>query len=171
MVELVVVMVVAGILVAVAVSRFADRSQFDASSFADQAAAAIRFAQKTAIAQNRDPATLAPLYVRFDGTSISLCFGNSWPCQAPVIAPFAVSTDGHYCTSPNGYCITPPKGVTYTLSLGAVSEAAPQSLYFDAVGRPYASSGVPLTSVTTLTVTGGSQTASVIIEPETGYVH
>lgn len=173
MVELIVVIVLAGILGALAVSRFFDRSQFDAISFADQAASAIRFAQKEAIAQNRDPATQTPLYVRFDGASISLCYGTTWPCpaNAQVPAPFAVNTDGVYCTSTRWYCISLPSTIGYIVSLGAVSAAAPRYFYFDALGRPYDSSGAALASVTTVTVSGGAQTATVSIEPETGYVH
>lgn len=172
MVELIVVMILAGVLGAIAVARFFDRNQFDAISFADQAAAAMRFAQKEAIAQNRNLAdsTRPPVYVRFDGTSVSLCFGNTSPCQWPVIAPFKVSTDSTYCTSTSGYCIKTPGGASYSLSLGVASTAAPLWFYFDAVGRPYGASGA-LTSVTTLTITGGTQTATVSIEPETGYVH
>lgn len=168
MVELIVVILLAAILGAMGVSRFADRSQFDAPSFADQAAAAIRFAQKEAIAQNRDVSQA--VYVRFDGKSVSLCYGNASPCPLPVLAPFSVSTDSKYCTSSKAYCIRAPGSLGYSISLGPVSDTTPITLYFDAVGRPY-SAGAALASVTTLTVSSGSTTATVNIEPETGYVH
>jgi MSHA pilin protein MshC len=167
MVELIVVIILTGILGAVGASRFFDRAVFDTSSFASQAAAAMRFAQKEAIAQNR------PVTVRFDGTSISLCFDTSSPCVAgkQVASPFAASTDSTYCSSARWYCIRRPDTVTYSLSLGSVSASAPAFVSFDALGRP-SSGGTALGTVTTLTVNGGAGNSSVVsLEPETGYVH
>lgn len=51
--ELVVTMVVLGILAAVAIPRFADRTTFDVFSFTEQTREALRFAQKSAIAKRR----------------------------------------------------------------------------------------------------------------------
>jgi MSHA pilin protein MshC len=163
MVELIVVMILIGILGAVGAARFYNRGTFDASAFANQTAAALRFAQKVAIAQNRS------VSARFDGTSVSLCFDTG--CTAKVTAPFSVKTDSTYCTSATWYCVRSPTNVSYTTSLGSVSGNAPGYITFDALGRPY-SGGAALATVTTLTVNGGpGNTKIVSVEPETGYVH
>ena len=51
MVELILVIVIAGILATVAVPRLVGRNSFDTRGFADQLAATVRFAQKLAVAQ------------------------------------------------------------------------------------------------------------------------
>ncbi len=52
--ELITVLVIVGILAAVAVPRFFEVNSFQARGTADQILAALRYAQKTAIAQHRD---------------------------------------------------------------------------------------------------------------------
>jgi MSHA pilin protein MshC len=167
MVELIVVMVLIGILGTIAANRFFDRGAFDSVSFADQAAAALRFAQKAAIAQNR------PVYVRFNGQSISLCFDTSAPCDAvhQVLAPFSVSTDSTDCTSATWYCIRRPATMTYTVSLGAVSLSGSRYAYFDALGRPFIDSAGTQTTGMTLDIAGNGSSAQVNVAPETGYVY
>ena len=54
LVELILVMVIAGILAAVAVPRLVGRNSFDTRGFADQLGATVRYAQKLAVAQRRD---------------------------------------------------------------------------------------------------------------------
>ena len=54
MVELVVTIIVVGILAAVALPRFADRSEFDAAGYADQVRSALEFARNSAIASRRN---------------------------------------------------------------------------------------------------------------------
>jgi MSHA pilin protein MshC len=167
MVELIIVMILVGVLGAIAANRFFDRSDFDSASFADQSAAALRFAQKAAIAQNR------PVYVRFNGESISLCFDTSAPCNAvqQVRAPFTVDTDSTSCTSATWYCIRRPATMTYTVSLGAVSLSASRYAYFDRLGRPFIDiAGTPTTGMT-LNIAGNGAVAQVNVAPETGYVY
>ena len=53
LVELIVVMVIIGILATVALPRFFDRSVFEARGFLDETKAALRYAQKAAVAQRR----------------------------------------------------------------------------------------------------------------------
>jgi MSHA pilin protein MshC len=163
MVELIVVMVLIGILGAVAGARFFDRRAFDTAEFAEQSRAMLRYAQKVAIAQNR------PVFVRFDGGAISLCFDNSAPCAAnqQVHAPGAANsgTDGTYCTSSAWACERRPKNVTYTLSLGDM----PRLVFFDALGRPFDT----VTNQTvgfTLTISGDGSSTPINVAPETGYV-
>lgn len=54
MTELITVMVIAGILAAVALPRFFDNDVFQSLGAADQARAALRYGQKVAIAQHRN---------------------------------------------------------------------------------------------------------------------
>ena len=54
LVELVIIMVIVGILAVAAMPRFADRGDFDARGFYDGTLSALRYAQKSAIAQRRN---------------------------------------------------------------------------------------------------------------------
>ena len=54
LVELVIIMVIVGILAVAAMPRFADRTDFDARGFYDGTLSALRYAQKSAIAQRRN---------------------------------------------------------------------------------------------------------------------
>ncbi|UUZ49149.1 prepilin-type N-terminal cleavage/methylation domain-containing protein [Massilia sp. B-10] len=88
LVELIVVIMVIGILGAVAAGRLADKGGFDSRAFADQAASLVRFGQKVAIAQNRD------VYVRINASGVALCYQSdcaawaamSWPPTGPTVA-------------------------------------------------------------------------------------
>jgi MSHA pilin protein MshC len=167
MIELIVVMILIGVLGAIASARFFNRSGFDVPAFADQAEAALRFAQKEAIAQNR------PVYVRLDGASISLCYDTSSPCSQlqRVVAPFSVSTDSTYCTASNWYCVRGPANVTYKVARGSGNLSLPITMAFDALGRPLDAALVQLSAATTVSVAAGSESATVTVEPDTGYVH
>lgn len=110
MVELILVMVIAGILAAVAVPRMIGRASFDTRGFADQLAATTRFAQKLAVAQRRD------VFVRLTANDATLCYDAACAMPAPGPGgekPYAVS-------APNGVSIASPVAV----------------LGFDAGGRP-----------------------------------
>ena len=54
LVELVIIMIIVGILAVAAMPRFADRTDFDARGFYDGTLSALRYAQKSAIAQRRN---------------------------------------------------------------------------------------------------------------------
>jgi MSHA pilin protein MshC len=156
-IELIVVMILIGILGALGAARFFDRKTFDAAGYADQAKAALRYAQKVAIAQNR------PVHAVVDGSAIELCFAAGAGCSATsgVPAPFPVRTGGA-CTSSSAYCLRQPDGVT----------AAPSAaLAFDALGRPTDPAGSALAGAVTITIAGGGVTTPITVEPETGYVH
>ncbi|MFP5411148.1 MAG: Tfp pilus assembly protein FimT/FimU, partial [Gammaproteobacteria bacterium] len=81
LVELLLVMVIAGILAAVAVPRLTQRSAFDTRGFADQLAASVRFAQKLAIAQRRE------VHVQFAANQATLCYAAASPCLNPAPGP------------------------------------------------------------------------------------
>jgi MSHA pilin protein MshC len=110
MVELVLVLVVAGILAAVAVPRMLGRTGFDTRGFADQLAATVRFAQKLAVAQHTD------VHVRLTASDATLCYDVACATLAP---------------GPGGekpYTVSAPTGV-------AIASPVP-TLDFDAGGHP-----------------------------------
>jgi len=110
MVELILVMVIAGILAAVAVPRMIGRNSFDTRGFADQLAATVRFAQKLAVAQRTD------VYVSLTANDATLCYDVACAALAP---------------GPGGekpYTITAPGGVAIASPVAALG--------FDAGGRP-----------------------------------
>jgi MSHA pilin protein MshC len=110
MVELILVMVIVGILAAVAVPRMIGRNSFDTRGFADQLAATVRFAQKLAVAQRTD------VFIRLNASDATLCYDATCATLAPGPGgekPYAVS-------APNGVSIASPVAV----------------LGFDAGGRP-----------------------------------
>lgn len=109
MVELILVIVIAGILAAVAAPRMLGRTGFDTRGFADQLAATVRFAQKLAVAQHTD------VYVRLTASDATLCYD----------APCATLAPGPGGEKP--YTVSVPSGV-------AISPAT--TLHFDAGGRP-----------------------------------
>ena len=144
MVELILVIVVAGILAAVAVPRLIGRSSFDTRGFADQLAATVRFAQKLAVAQRRD------VFVQLAAGNATLCYDAACASQAPGPGgekPYTVS-------APNGVAIVPPLAV----------------LAFDRGGRPQTAALLDIQAQLDIQV-NGSGTHHVYVERETGYVH
>ena len=110
MVELILVIVIAGILAAVAVPRLVGRNAFDERGFADQLAATVRFAQKLAVAQRRN------VFVQLTAGNATLCYDAACATAAP---------------GPGGekpYTVSTPGGVAIASPLAALA--------FDAGGRP-----------------------------------
>ena len=150
MVELILVLVIAGIVAAVAMPRLVGTNSFDTRGFADQLAATIRFAQKLAIAQRPDPTLVPPgrVYVHLTANTATLCYVAALPCPVANLAPGPGSETPYTITAPNGVAIASPVA----------------ALGFDAGGRPDIAARV------TITVTGAGG-YPVVIEPVTGYVH
>jgi MSHA pilin protein MshC len=107
--ELVVVIVIASILSVVAISRI-NTQPFDTEGFANRAAAMVRYAQKTAIAQRRT------VFVVISGNTLSLCYTDS-----------GCGTKVHEPPGTNWFTYTAPSGVT-------LSNMATFS--FNALGKP-----------------------------------
>ncbi len=143
LVELIVVMMIVGILAVAAIPRFFNRNTFDSLGFKDETVAALRYAQKAAIAQRRT------VCVAFTATSTTL-----------TIVSAADSSNCGATTNLSGPTGTTPYQVT-ARSSSATYSITPASFSFDALGR--ASSGQ------TFQVTGA--TGNIVIEQETGYVH
>lgn len=97
LVELVVTMILLGILAAVAIPRFFDRATYDARAFLDETRAALRYAQKAAIAQRRTvcvDATAASLTLRIRSSE------GAGACDLDLAGPTGVSP--HTVTAPTG---------------------------------------------------------------------
>jgi MSHA pilin protein MshC len=141
MVELILVMVIAGILAAVAVPRLVGRNSFDTRGFADQLAATVRFAQKLAIAQRRD------VYVQLSASEATLCYLATTPCPAASRAPGPGGEKPYTISAPSGVAIAP------AMVLG------------------FNTGGVPDTAAQLDIQVSGAGTHHVFVEQETGYVH
>jgi MSHA pilin protein MshC len=140
--ELVMVMVIAGILGAIAVPKLSETNTFNIRGFHDQTLALLRFAQKSAIAQRRT------VCVTFSYTSATLRIAStagSLICDTDLTDPNTESST---------YKIETDKfGVTY-LNL-------PTDFYFDALGQPSIGQTIQIAELT----------QHITIEPVTGYIH
>ena len=143
LIELVMVIVIVGIVALVGAARFFDASAFKSRGFADQAQAALRYAQKEAIAQHRN------VCVAMTASTITLTIAS---------ASGAASACGPNLPFPaGGNSINAPSGVTLTAS----PVSPPVSFNFDALG----------TTAVKQTITVSGVTNSIFVEAVTGYVH
>lgn len=180
MVELIIVMILMGILAAFAAAKFFSSTGFDVAGYAEQVRAMARYAQKLAIAQNRNVFVVGSL----DG--VALCYTNALPCPADqmVLAPggsnsgsaatrtFCVSGGGY---ASNWYCEGRPAGVSMTPAGGSISP-----FYFNGLGKPYLPADLPAGgapsqdssfATTTFNFSGDNVSIPVTIYQETGYVN
>ena len=179
MVELIMVMVLIGILGAVAGSRFFDRRVFESRAYADQAKALVRYAQKLAIAQNR------PVYVRATPNGFAVCFDAGAACAAGNLAQAPGGTNDNsaatraFCVAGGAYvanwaCLGRPPAVTIASPVARNEMANGGFFFFDAAGRPFnrndAVGGNSSFARLTLNFDSGDQRATLNIEAETGYV-
>lgn len=158
LVELMVTLVVAGIIAAVAIPRFANQQGFQSRAFFEQVQEAIKFSQKAAIAQRKR------VFVSIAATTVQACY---------VAA----------CGNPGALTVTDPTtGAALSLSaqdargvaFQAVTLNPATTIVFDPLGRPRDAAGVLLAAVTTINVNStaaGDINRAISIEPETGYVH
>ena len=168
LVELIAVLLVGGLLAAVAIPRFFQQDSFDARSFADQNVSMLRYAQKLAIAQNR------PVFVQLNGSRIALCFNTACDAANRVLPP-AGGNSGRSatlaaCANATAWlCEAAPNKISYSVPLGAAA------FYFNALGRPYKSTDTEPVSTfparVSIGISGGGMTRNIIVEGETGYVH
>lgn len=138
--ELVVVMVIAGILSAFAISRI-NTADFNTEGFANQLAAAVRYAQKTAISQRRN------VSVTVAAGAVSLTYpdlGGAAVRQPPGTDPFTISK---------------PAAATLGGTLAGTT------FTFSALGKPSPGGGTITVSG------GDIAIITISVEPETGYVH
>lgn len=118
--ELVATLVVVGILAAVAVPRFMDRTGFDVFGYSESVREALRFAQKSAIAKRRT------VCVSLSTGSLSLTVSTSF---------------GGSCTTA---LLDPSSAQAYTLSARSGVSVANAAFSFDALGRPSAQQSIAI---------------------------
>lgn len=116
LIELVLVLVIAGILAAIVMPQF-NQNEVNASWFYEQVKAGLRYAQRQAVAHRR------PVWVFVAASSVELCYTATNPC------PLADGVPDFATASP--YKLTGPTGVTLN----------PLSFSFNALGQP--SAGAP----------------------------
>jgi prepilin-type N-terminal cleavage/methylation domain-containing protein len=159
MVELVVVMIAVGILAAVAIPRFSDRT-VEERGFRDAVRAAIQHARHVAVASRRfvcvnlTPGT-APaglLALRMDAAEPETVVAVACTAAGGAAIPLPVADQN--CAAANEVCA--PASVV----LGG------GSLIFDALGRSVTAPNT-LAAVVNITITNQ---ANITVQPETGYV-
>lgn len=145
LVELVVVIALTGVMMAVAVPRFASGDVFETRGDAGLLASVLRYAQKTAIAQRT---TVYVVHSNTTPDTVSLCFDTA--CNQGVVNP---ETGSPYIWSS-------------TRNVDVTSTNA--SLGFDSLGR-----AVPnvAASYSVTNRKNSLQTVSIAVEPNTGYIH
>ena len=136
--ELVVVIVIATILSAFAISRINTQS-FDTEGFANRAAAMVRYAQKIAISQRR------VVWVVISSNTLSLCYTTAGCGGGAVREP----------PGTNAFAYSAPSGVAI----------AGSSFSFDALGRPSATGSITVTGDVTRTITIEAETGYVRYVP------
>ena len=145
MIELVVAIVLLGILAAVVVPRVGGGSGFDERGLRDQTQAALRYAQKSAIAARR-----------------TACAIFSTAATPHRVSLRIASAFGAADCSTGSALLLPDGASVVVASGGATFSAAPASIVFDANGRA---------AVATVSVKNLSATLDIRVEAETGYVH
>jgi MSHA pilin protein MshC len=154
LVELITVLLVVGIMAAVAVPRL-NPSGFDATGYRDKVRATLEFARKSAVAQRRI------VCVALAANGLTLTIDNVTPETAvgrgtcPRLLPLP-ATDAA-CGGPTN-AICPPNATT--------ALAGPAALAFDPLGR---ASAVPAAALYAYTVTDAMMNLTVNVEAETGY--
>ena len=144
LVEPIVVLIVAGILLATAVPRFLGSTGFEERTFRDDTLAALRYAQKSAIAARRTTCAT------FASTSVTIS----------ISAAFNASS----CASGSTLIGPDEKPLVVTARGSAAFSSVPVSVIFDAGGRPIAGAG-------TLSFSGLPAALALTVEAETGHVH
>jgi MSHA pilin protein MshC len=134
LIELVVVLVVVGILAVFVAPRFNSIAVFNTRGFADQVGAALRFAQKAAIARRGYACvTTAP-------SSLTLSAGSTTTCGTPLAIP-----------GTSGSVLNAPAGVTLSST----------TFYFTALGKAVPGATVTVTGDGTSTITVEGETGYV----------
>jgi MSHA pilin protein MshC len=163
LIELVAVLVLAGLLATFAVNRFFQRDTFDVRSFSDQVANIVRYGQKLAVAQNR------AVFVSIDADRVALCFDAVCSDEQKVVPPTGRNSGSketlQYCAGTNWLCEGRPTGVALSTDPDGTS-----GFYFDALGKPYALANA-FPARLTISIQGDGMQRDVTVEGETGYVH
>ena len=143
--ELVVLIVIIGILAATVLQRFAGKHGFEERALHDQVVAALRYAQKSAVAARR---------------TVCVSFSTS-----PSKVDFSISSTYPAANCSVGSSLVGPDGTNLSVvaSGSTTISSSASSFSFDAAGRPSAAASI--------TVSGLPETLAITVESETGYVH
>ena len=151
MIEMVAVIVIIGILAAVAISRAMDTSTYSVLSEAGILKDNLRYAQMKAMGD------IAPdtWGINIRGNSYTLvCTGANCPSPVPNLPGDSSVT----------HAFAPGSNVTAT-------PAATNPIYFDTWGEPVDGTGTPLAGNVSLSLACSSQTAAITVTANTGFVH
>jgi MSHA pilin protein MshC len=144
LVELIAVITIIGLLAAVAGPKFIGNAVFETRGAQGTLLAALRYAQKTAVAQRR------VVYLNLNTSSRVLCLGYTLNCSSAVIDP----------ATQVAYSKTLPSSVT----LGATHA----TLGFDGLGRPVPNANASYSVQNATDLSESPRT--IVVEAETGYV-
>jgi MSHA pilin protein MshC len=147
MIELITVMIIVGIMAVVILPRFDLLGGFDAIGYADQIEAWLRFTQKSALDQRR---------------MVSMDLSTSPPTLRQSTSTTCNTTGTPMSGLPGGWR-TPASSTTIANSLG-------NTICFDSMGRPYATS-LLVAQQSIQVKDSGTTIKTIYVEPETGYVH
>ena len=162
LVELIMVLVLAGILAAVAVPKMNLLTVMDGPAFRDELRADLQFARRAAQSARR------LVCVTQSGQDFVFMLDVREPDTASPVTPdctlpLELPTPGRACSPAAGNRVCAPS----TLTLGGFS-----TLVFDPAGQPMDAAGTLLTSTMTIRVTDSAlERTDVQIEAGTGYVH
>lgn len=123
LIELVVAILIAGILAALAFPNF-NLQQVDATWFHEQVKAAVRYAQREAVAQRRC------VFVTVTATQLTLFYGNP-ACTAASATPLT------QMASNAAFALNAPTGATMTASVSPFS--------FNGLGQPSSAANISIT--------------------------
>jgi len=148
MVELIVVILIAGIMSFYAMGKLGSTGDVNAQGYADQLASGLRFAQKAAVAQRR------PVYINIVAASgrMYACLDAAAGCATPLTQPAGGALD-----------ISAPATVVVTTSAAQFS--------FNGLGSPVNSSGTNATATIQIVATSSTgQAFTVTVQADSGYV-
>lgn len=129
LVELIVVMIVIGVMAALAIPRFVGSDAFESRGFTDQLVSTLQFARQQAVAQRRTVClTVTAAAVTM---TRSLVFGGA--CATPVLDPSS--------------------GVAYNLPVPNSVVVTPAVITFNASGTPLAGAAITVTGDILRTIT------------------
>jgi len=151
LIELVMVIVLAGVLAAIAIPKFFDPGVFNNNGFRDQVIASLRYAQKAAIAQH------GFVCVAFTSNAVSLTTGASAACGTLLANP---SGNGGYLVQSGQSSFSPVPG-NFSFDWMGIPRSPGMGTNSDTVGV--------LTAAQTVSIKGAA--AVITIEQETGFVH
>ncbi len=151
--ELVIVIILIGILGAVAVPRLLDMDGLAARGTRDFVSSALRYAQKSSVAMRRN------VCVAVSATQVTMTYASTSGASQACSAGNTIANPGNGLAFGDISNALPAKGPVST----------PANVIFDGQGRPLSAPSTPLPAAMTISVTGYA--TPITIEPETGTVH